>query len=277
MLKRGKSLLSLKKSYSTLRKYCNTNVQQRKKFRRANIEFQDASKCLEKAEQFESDCDVKSAVFWYQQASKLNPSDPRALLRLSKCTSDQVFLPTVSETRAAKRYAEQALRLSRKAIELHSQLSEAYVCHATNLGRLSIFSDNKEKVKMAGEIYTTAVEALRLDPDSDLAAHVLGRWEHEMASIGPLLRIGAKMLYGDLGDGCFQKAIRHYEQAIERRPERLIHRVALAKTLMKVNKKEEAISHLKVALDLKIEDINARCERADGISLLKSVGYNEAF
>lgn len=43
-------------------------------------------------------------------------------------------------------------------------------------GRLALFSDNKTKVKLAKEAREAAVTALEMEPDNDLARHLMGRW-----------------------------------------------------------------------------------------------------
>jgi len=145
----------------------------------------------------------------------------------------------------------------------------ARIAHATNLGRLGMFSENKEKVRLAGVVKENALVALELEPSQDLALHILGRWEFEMASIGPVVRALAKMLYADMGQGCMLRAAGCFERAIEKCPTKLIHRVMVAKCYLKMNKKIEARENLMQAMKLKVEDVNARNERADGVRMLK--------
>lgn len=57
----------------------------------------------------------------------------------------------------------------------------AHIAVCVSKGRLAMFSDNKTKVKLAKEAEDSAKEALRIDPNSDLAHHLMGRWNFEMA------------------------------------------------------------------------------------------------
>ena len=41
-----------------------------------------------------------------------------------------------------------------------------------------MFCDNKERVRIAGDVRASALRALELQPGHDLALHVLGRCEH---------------------------------------------------------------------------------------------------
>jgi len=165
--------------------------------------------------------------------------------------------------------AAKAVWISKKALYSHPDVCLAHVCHATNLGRLSMFSENKERVKIAGEVRERALSGLALDPNDDLAHHLLGRWEFEMACVGPMIRAFAKMLFGDMGTGSFERATRCFEIAADRAPHRLIHRVMLAKAYMKTNRKDDALEQLHRAMRLQVEDMCALCERKDGIEMLK--------
>jgi hypothetical protein len=51
-----------------------------------------------------------------------------------------------------------------------------------------MFSENKERVKIAGEVRERALSALQLDPHNDLAHHILGRWEYEMVRCKPFIQ-----------------------------------------------------------------------------------------
>jgi hypothetical protein len=51
----------------------------------------------------------------------------------------------------------------------------------------------------------------------------------------------------------------------------LLHQVCLAKCLLKTGQKEEAKAQLLMAMKLKVDDVNALCERKDGVELLRKV------
>lgn len=44
----------------------------------------------------------------------------------------------------------------------------------------AMFSENRERVKIAGNVREEALRALEIEPENDLAIHILGRWELEM-------------------------------------------------------------------------------------------------
>eukprot|EP00241_Pyramimonas_parkeae_P015389 CAMPEP_0114286432 /NCGR_PEP_ID=MMETSP0059-20121206/5750_1 /TAXON_ID=36894 /ORGANISM="Pyramimonas parkeae, Strain CCMP726" /LENGTH=539 /DNA_ID=CAMNT_0001407463 /DNA_START=268 /DNA_END=1887 /DNA_ORIENTATION=- len=247
-------------------------VPARLKRRRAAKREHNVTRALErKTEGFAADHDFDSvaAIKLFKEAARLNPMDPEPILMLSKCLSDRVFEKDIFGTRQAKRLAAQAVRISKKTVRRHPDLCLAHVAHGTNLGRLAMFSENRERVKIAGNVREEALRALEIEPENDLAIHILGRWELEMASLGPLTRSLAKMLYGDLGQGCMHRAAKLFQDAAEKNPERLIHRVCLAKCHLKNGQKESAKKELLLAMKLQVDDVNAKCERQDGEEMLK--------
>ena len=112
-------------------------------------------------------------------------------------------------------------------------------------------------------------EAIRLDPESDLAMHVLGRYEHQMAMLGRIVRLLVRAVYGgSLSPGTLENAEALFRRAIAVAPTRLIHRVELGKLLVDVNRKPEALVELQLAVTLPREDINSEHERRDAVELL---------
>jgi tetratricopeptide (TPR) repeat protein len=119
------------------------------------------------------------------------------------------------------------------------------------------------------------VSALALSPDDDVALHILGRWEYEMACLGFAVRMVVKVVYGGLeSPGSFQEAHKCLARAIELNPDRLVHRVVMARILLKLGKKEEAVEQLEAASRLRIEDVNAEvssdalpCSNSHSLSL----------
>ena len=114
--------------------------------------------------------------------------------------------------------------------------------------------------------------ALKLSPEDDVALHVLGRWEYEMACVGFAVRMVVKMAYGGLEVGSLDGAHQCLARAIELRPERLVHRVVMARILLKQGKTALAIEQLDIACRLRIEDVNAVHERAEAVRMLRGLG-----
>ena len=140
------------------------------------------------------------------------------------------------------------------------------------LGRLALWSSNQRKIEISREVRERVVAALTLSPDDDVALHVLGRWEYEMAVLGWAVRMVVKTIYGGLEVGSLAEAHRCLARAIEINPERLVHRVVMARILLKQNKRDEAVAQLEAACRLPIEDVNAVHERAEALRMLAALG-----
>lgn len=216
-------------------------------------------------------CDSAGAVDAFRAALAMRPNDPDILVGLSKSLSDRIFEKEIFHNNPlARAICKEAAEFSKKAIDINPNHAEAHVSLGAALGRLSMWSDNREKVELSATIKNECEEAIRLDPENDLAMHVLGRFEHQMALLGRAVRILVRVVYGGaLSPGTLQKAEILFRQAITVRPKRLIHHVALAKLLIDSRRKNEALVELELAVGLPREDSNSECERRDAVKLLK--------
>ena len=136
----------------------------------------------------------------------------------------------------------------------------------------ALWSSNHKKVEISRTVRERAMVALKLSPEDDVALHVLGRWEYEMACVGFAVRMVVKMAYGGLEVGSLDGAHQCLARAIELRPERLVHRVVMARILMKQGKTPQAIEQLDIACRLRVEDVNAVHERAEAVRMLRGLG-----
>ena len=134
-----------------------------------------------------------------------------------------------------------------QAITADPQYSLPHVAACISMGRLALFSDNRTKVRLAKEAREEAAAALALDPKSDLAYHLLGRWHYEMAQLGWPVRTLIRVMYGtSLSPGTHQEAMEAYEQASALNPGRLVHRVELGRCYMKLGRHDQALEQLEV-------------------------------
>lgn len=143
---------------------------------------------------------------------------------------------------------------------------------AVALNATALWSSNQKKVEISRTVRERCMAALKLSPQDDVALHVLGRWEYEMACVGFAVRMVVKMAYGGLEVGSLDAAHQCLAQAIELRPERLVHRVVMARILLKQGKHAQAVEQLEIACRLRMEDVNAVHERAEAVRMLHSLG-----
>lgn len=80
------------------------------------------------------------------------------------------------------------------------------------------------------------------------------------------------MVYGGLEVGNLDAAHRCLSRAIELRPDRLVHRVVMARILLRQGRRAEAEAELDVALRARVEDVNSVHERAEAAAMMRKLG-----
>lgn len=212
--------------------------------------------------------DIRGAMAAFEEAVSLVPSDARMLACLSKQWSDITFVPKTPKAEA-KMCAEKGISLASRAIEMDPACALGHIAAGVGRGRLTFFVDNRTKVKLAAEAQQDALAALAADPDNDLAHHLLGRWHFEMSQLNFVVRTMIRVVFGTaLDPGTLHEALAAYQKAAELNPERVIHRVELARTALRMGQTSLAARELLVAESLEVEDINAHLTQLDGKDML---------
>ena len=97
-----------------------------------------------------------------------------------------------------------------------------------------------------------------------------------MAQVNMVVRTLIRICFGTaLMSGTYQEALQHYQTAAELCPSRLIHRVEVGRTLLRLGDQKGAAEHLSRAMDMEIEDINAQLQQLDAGELLKKLAGRE--
>lgn len=101
--------------------------------------------------------------------------------------------------------------------------------------------------------------ALALNPECDIAHHLAGRWQYEMAGLNVLVRALAQVVFGTaLDGGTYEAALAAYTQARDLAPHKPIHRVELGRTLLKLGQTGPALAEFESAVgSQQLDDINA--------------------
>ncbi|KAG2489299.1 hypothetical protein HYH03_012131 [Edaphochlamys debaryana] len=219
------------------------------------LDFDEAIRCFERAVESEPD----SAEYW---------------ARLSKLHSDRSFMPNTSVSRQVE-LQKKAIEIGQKATEADPASAWGLVATCVSRGRLALHSDNRTKVSLARQAQDDVHRALQLEPDNDVAHHLLGRWNYEMASVNAVVRTIIQMIYGTaLMAGSYKEAALCFENATRLRPDMVIHRVELGRTYVRLGRLEEAARHLEESLLLDEPDINAVLVRQDAVALLAKIRGN---
>jgi tetratricopeptide (TPR) repeat protein len=187
-------------------------------------------------------CDQKfkatEALQYYLPAEKLQPTNVHVLVRIAR---QYRYLLADATTRDEKlRLGRIALDYSRRAAALAPNNAEAQLAIGISYGKMLPFLATKEQIEASNHIKDSADRALELDPDNDLAWHVLGRWHRTLSDVHTVKRRLAALVYGQLPQTTTEEAVKCFEKAIEINPTRLIHYVELGRAYAQMGKTAEA-------------------------------------
>jgi tetratricopeptide (TPR) repeat protein len=199
---------------------------------------QTADKLVQAALQAEASLDPRRALELFQAAEKAGRSDAYVLQKIARQYSDLMTeLPTRNEKRA---FAERALEYSERAVALEPRNAVNVLSVAISLGKLALVSDTRDKVRYSRRVREEAERALALDPDYPWAHHILGRWHHEVATLGRASRAIVHVFYGGLPMASAAEGVRHLQRATELEPDELQHHLELGFAYLAVDDPDRA-------------------------------------
>lgn len=198
----------------------------------------------------------RAALALYLQADALSPNDAEILHRISKQFAQLLLdAPTRKEK---KELGAKALEAARRAVECDPRNSQAHLAVAISCGRVAFLESPGKRIQMSKTIRDEAELAARLDARNDLAWHVLGRWNYEVANFNPLLKGLARAFYGKLPDASNETAIACFQRALVIAPQSAIHHVELGRAYAAAGQTEKARRHLEQGLVLPAQDKDAQ-------------------
>ncbi len=198
--------------------------------------------------QFKPDAALQS----YLPAEKLKPDDAALLVKIAR---QYVYrMPDLSSNSEQLRSARTALAYAERAVKLAPKKCDPHLAVAICLGKLTPLVGNREGIEASYKIKVAADNAVKLDPKSDYAWHLLGRWHQELAQMGGMTRAVALIVYGGLPAASDDEAVRCFKQAMALRPDRLIHYIELGRTYAAMGRTEEALKFLQQGLAMKNTD-----------------------
>jgi tetratricopeptide (TPR) repeat protein len=187
--------------------------------------------------------DLDGAAGAYREARELAPTDYESAWKLARALVDKGTL--TKDRSAQKNFFAEAEQLAREAIRLDPKQSKGHTYLAIAVGKLALFEGGKRKVTLSDEVKAEVQKAIALDAQDDLAYHVLGIWNREVAELNWVLRTFAELLYGKLPEASLDAAITNLRRAAELAPDVVPHQVELGITLADARKWADA----KAALD----------------------------
>ncbi len=197
--------------------------------------------------------DNQAALDFYLKAVNAEPNNYEALWKLSRAYVDVGEKLTDKEKR--KEYFKKAEEMARKAIEVNPEGAKGHLYLSIALGRVALDASPKERIRLSKEIKSEVDKALELDPNDDIAWHVLGRWHRKLATLSWIEKKFANIFLGGVPkEASVEKAAECFQKAIELKPDHINHHLELAITYEKLGQKDKAIEEYKKVLELPNKD-----------------------
>ena len=124
--------------------------------------------------------DNESSLEYYQKAYDLDSTNYDACWKLSRAFVD-VGETLQDEVRAD--YYQKSDFYAQKAVELNPEGAKGHRTFSIAIGRVALDAGAKERVRLSKEVKKEVDLAIKLDPNDDIAYHVLGRWNRKLANL----------------------------------------------------------------------------------------------
>jgi len=211
---------------------------------------EDVAALIAKGDSLAAKWNHEMAAISYMNALKLDPNNYEAAWKAGDETTE--FANSLSNDQKARKESlfAKAVELCQKATELNPDGWEGHFKLSVAYGRLALFRGGKKKIELSKLIEKEAKKAVELNPNADLAYHVLGRWNQGLANLSWVLRSFAKILYGGVPPASNEEAVKMFKKAIELNPNHIEHYLELARTYRYMGKKELMREPLQKVLEL---------------------------
>jgi tetratricopeptide (TPR) repeat protein len=161
------------------------------------------------------------------------------------------------------------MEYAKKAVHVAPDNADAHVCLSVAYGKMTDFVDNKTKMEYSKVVKSEAERAIQLNPKNDVALLILARWNFEMATLNPVLKVIAQTLYGQLPPASKEQAIEYFQRSIAAAPNGIIQHAQFAEALDSMGKTAEARSEWLKVKQLKPVDAEDRRYIAEAEQKLK--------
>src|SRR6195256_456328 len=135
---------------------------------------EDADALIQKGDQFDKQLQPKEALEDYLPANKLEPNNVYLLVRIAR--QYRHLMSDTSSKQEKLRLGNISLEFADRAATLAPNNPEAQLSPAISYGKMLPSMGSKDQVNAAPRIKAAADRTIQLDPNNDLAWHILGRW-----------------------------------------------------------------------------------------------------
>lgn len=193
---------------------------------------------LQQGEEFDRKFQAQQALDCFLPMEKAEPKNVHVLLCIAR--QYRHLMADASVTDEKMRLANLGKVYAMRAVAVAPEEAEAHLSVAISYAKMTPLLGNKEKMEASRRIKAAADRAIALNPNLDLAWHVLGTWHQRLAELGPVKRTMARIVYGAMPEATNEDSVRCFKKAIELNPDRLIHHVELGRTYAQMGRTDEA-------------------------------------
>ena len=190
-------------------------------------------------DEFDKKLQALEALQCYLPVEKCEPKNLHVLLCIAR--QYRHLAADASGMEEKRRFANLGKVYALRAVAVDPNEAEAHlsvaICYAK---MIPLLDGNKEKMEASRRIKVSVDKAIALNPNLDLAWHVLGSWHQRLADLGAVKRTLASVVYGKLPDASNEDSVRCFKKAIELNPDRLIHHVELGRTYAQMGQEADA-------------------------------------
>jgi len=215
--------------------------------------------------------DAPAALQHYEAAIKAEPKNYEALWKATREAVDVgEFNPDPKERDRLYSLAE---LYARRAVDANPSDAEGHFHLARALGRKALSLGSRDRVKYAGDVRAQALEALKLDPKSAGAQHIMGMWNYNIMKLSGVTRFMAKtFLGGKVFDSAnWDDAQRYMEESVANEPNRLVHHLDLARVYAARGMKDKARAAYEATINGKPTEYNDKNYQAEAAKELAAL------
>ncbi|MBW1705481.1 MAG: hypothetical protein JRJ86_10005 [Deltaproteobacteria bacterium] len=212
--------------------------------------------------------DNQAAMESYQKGLEIDPQCYEATWKLARAYIDLGEKLTDKEQR--KEYYLKAHELAKKAVEIKPEAAKGHLYLSISLGRVALDAGGKEKVRLSKEIKSEVDRTLAIDPNDDIAWHVLALWNRNISTLSWIEKQFANIFLGGVPkEASVEKAVECLEKAIQIKNDNLNHHLELGITYEVLDKKDLAIEEYEKVMELPISDSDDKDHKAKAEESLK--------
>lgn len=224
---------------------------------------QSASEHIALGDQAHAAMNIAAALQHYEAAANADARNYEALWKASREAVD------LGEFNADKqeqiRLYTRGEQFARRAVAVDSVDAEGHFNLARSIGRNALRMGTRDRIKFAKVVRSEAQAALAANPRHAGALHVMGVWNAEVMRLSGFSRMIAKNFLGGkiFGEASWPEAVRFMEESVAAEPDRLVHRLDLARVYADVKDRTKAREQFEAVIQGKATEYNDRFYKQD--------------